>query len=52
MLGKIYEQQGDTAKAIEFYEKFLSLWNDADPGLPEVEETKKRLAELQKSPLF
>jgi len=37
MLGKIHEQQGDTAKAIEHYEKFLSLWKDADPGIAEVE---------------
>jgi tetratricopeptide (TPR) repeat protein len=26
MLGKIHEQQGSTAKAIEHYEKFLDLW--------------------------
>ena len=47
MLGKIYEQQGNTAKAIENHEKFLSLWKDADPGIAEVEDAKKRLAGLQ-----
>jgi len=47
MLGKIHEQQGDTAKAIEHYEKFLDLWKDADPGFPEVEDAKKRLAGLK-----
>ena len=47
MLGKIYEQQGDTANAIEHYEEFLNLWKDADPGVAEVEDAKKRLARLQ-----
>ena len=47
MLGKIYEQQGDTAKAIEHYQKFLTLWKDADPGIAEVEDAKKRLAGLR-----
>jgi serine/threonine protein kinase/Flp pilus assembly protein TadD len=46
MLGKISEQQGDTDKAVENYEKFLDLWNDADPGLPEVDAAKQRLEEL------
>ena len=46
MLGKIYEQQGDTAKAIEHYEKFLDLWKDTDPGIAEVEDAKVRLAGL------
>ncbi|NOR15580.1 MAG: hypothetical protein GQ544_07750, partial [Candidatus Aminicenantes bacterium] len=44
MLGKIYEEQGNSLKAKEFYIKFLDLWKDADPGMPEVEETKKKLA--------
>jgi len=47
MLGKIYEQQGNTTKAIEHYEKFLSLWKDADPGIAEVEEARRRLAGLK-----
>ncbi len=47
MLGKIYEEQGNSTKAIEHYEKFLSLWKDADPGIAEVEDAKKRLAGLK-----
>ena len=47
MLGKINEEQGNTAKAIENYEKFLDLWKDADPGIAEVEDAKKRVAGLK-----
>jgi tetratricopeptide (TPR) repeat protein len=46
-LGKIHEQLGDKKEAIENYQKFLGIWKDADPGLPEVEDAKKRLAELK-----
>jgi len=38
--------QDYAAKAIEHYEKFLKLWKDADPGIVEVEDAKKRLAAL------
>jgi tetratricopeptide (TPR) repeat protein len=43
MLGKICEQKGWEGKAIDNYEKFLSLWKDADPGIAEVEDARKRL---------
>jgi hypothetical protein len=47
MLGKIHKELGDTAKAIDQYQKFLSLWRDADPGIAEVDDARKRLAGLR-----
>jgi tetratricopeptide (TPR) repeat protein len=46
MIGKIHEQQGNTVKAMESYRKFLELWKDADPDIPEVEDAKLRLIHL------
>jgi tetratricopeptide (TPR) repeat protein len=47
-LGKIGEQQGKTAEAAEHYRKFLDLWNNADPGRPEVDDARKHLAAISR----
>jgi tetratricopeptide (TPR) repeat protein len=46
-IAKIYDANGNGPQAIEHYEKFLDLWKNADPGIPEVEDAKKRLADLR-----
>jgi tetratricopeptide (TPR) repeat protein/TolB-like protein len=44
----LYEKKGDKAKAIAHYKKFLEIWKNADPGLPEPGLAKARLAVLEK----
>jgi tetratricopeptide (TPR) repeat protein len=49
--GEMYEAKGDRARAIERYERFVSLWRDADPLLqPQVTDVKRRLADLTGEP--
>jgi hypothetical protein len=38
---------GDKTKARERCQKFLELMKNADPGIPEVEDAKKRLAGIE-----
>ena len=47
MLGLIAEIQDNKTEAAEHYRKFLDLWKDADPGIAEVEDARKRLAGLK-----
>ncbi len=46
-LAKLFEIRADFDGAKKYYEKFLSLWKDADPGIAEVEDARKRLAGLK-----
>jgi tetratricopeptide (TPR) repeat protein len=48
-LARLYEEKGWPGKSIEHYEKFLDLWKDADPGIAEVEDAKKRLKGINTS---
>jgi len=44
----LYEKKGDKGKAVEHYKKFLEIWKNADPDLPEPGLAKARLAALEK----
>jgi tetratricopeptide (TPR) repeat protein len=46
-LAKLCDLSDLKGKAIENYEKFLTFWKDADPGIAEVEDARRRLAALK-----
>jgi tetratricopeptide (TPR) repeat protein len=46
-LGELYEERGNRDRAIEYYNRFVDLWQDAEPQLqPRVSEIRNRLARL------
>lgn len=45
-LGQIYEEMKRPAEAKREYAKFLEMWSDADEGLPQLVDARKRLAAL------
>jgi len=42
-LGLIAEQQGDKPRARAQFKKFLELWKEADKGIPEIADARKRM---------
>jgi serine/threonine protein kinase len=46
-LGRAYAMEGDTAKARDAYQDFLTLWKDADPDIPILKQAKAEYAKLQ-----
>lgn len=46
-LGRSYEESGWNRKAIEQYENFLSIWENADQGIFEIDDAKQRLQQLK-----
>jgi len=46
-LGEVYEAEGDGEKAVEYYNEFVQLWENADPELqPQVADVRARIARL------
>lgn len=46
-LGRAYAMQGDTTKARAAYHDFLTLWSDADPDIPILQQAKAEYAKFQ-----
>jgi hypothetical protein len=46
-LGRAYAMQGDAAKAKAAYQDFPTLWKDADPDIPILQQAKAEYAKLQ-----
>jgi tetratricopeptide (TPR) repeat protein len=46
-LGQLYQDAGDTTRAMDYYGRFVDLWKNADPELqPRVAEARRAMAEL------
>jgi eukaryotic-like serine/threonine-protein kinase len=45
-LGRAYELSGDRTKAKIAYQDFLTLWKDADPDIPVLQQAKAEYAKL------
>jgi tetratricopeptide (TPR) repeat protein len=48
-LARLYEEKGQTARALEQYQKFLQIWREADPSLKEAADAGQRAARIEKA---
>jgi eukaryotic-like serine/threonine-protein kinase len=46
-VARAHAMQGDTAKARAAYQDFLTLWKDADPDIPILNQAKTEYAKLR-----
>ncbi len=46
-LARLFQKQGDSAKARIAYQNFLAAWKDADPDVPLLREAKAEYAKVQ-----
>jgi tetratricopeptide (TPR) repeat protein/tRNA A-37 threonylcarbamoyl transferase component Bud32 len=46
LLGKVYEEKGLREKARQHFQRFVEIWSEADEGLGQLIEAKKRLEAL------
>jgi tetratricopeptide (TPR) repeat protein/tRNA A-37 threonylcarbamoyl transferase component Bud32 len=45
-LGTFYQERGDTAKALDYYNRFLTIWQDGDSDLVALRDARARLRAL------
>jgi hypothetical protein len=46
-MARAYAMQGDTAKARQKYQDFLTLWKEADSEIPILKQAKAEYAQLR-----
>jgi hypothetical protein len=46
-LARAYAMLGDTVKALAAYQDFLTLWKDADPGIPILKQAQTEYSKLK-----
>jgi hypothetical protein len=47
-VAELYDDRGDRLRAISYYERFIALWQHADPEFqPAVAAARRRVAELR-----
>ena len=49
-IGRIYEDAGNPAEAVQHYQQFLENFKNSDPGIAEKDDAKARIAKLSAAP--